>query len=204
MPGLSCEPVSRWTSNTTPDQKAACIRALCDDETSAPVVSAMAARGELAGLPAFEISASSCRRLRTAENERRREASKLSPENREKFLEALDSRILSMLERVVAEIETGQKPSLNLAALRAAQRCLNEHRTGIRHGRIKEAVRAGKLAEPGQGRQQNPETTGSTLAQRLRERAQEGGELHARDSAASSARILNLPTARDLDRSPAA
>jgi hypothetical protein len=196
--------VSRWTSNTTPDQKAAAIEALCDREISAPVVSAMASRGELAGLPPFAMSASACRRLRTAENERRREASKLSPENREKYLESLDSRILSMLERVVAEIEAGQKPSLNLAALRAAQRCLNEHRTGIRHGRVKEAVRDGKLAAPGQERKPDTQDTGSTLAQRLRQRAQEGGEPETAPSAASSARILNLPTRPDQDSLPAA
>jgi hypothetical protein len=197
MPLPDSGTVSRWTSNTTPDQKAACIRALCDDEISAPRVSAMAARGELAGLPAFEISASSCRRLRTAENERRREASKLSPENREKYLEQLDSRILSMLERVVAEIETGQKPSLNLAALRAAQRCLNEHRTGIRAGRIRDVVTKAKR-EPGQERQtQSQGDTGSTLAQRLREKAEDSGDTEAHQPAASSARIALVPTPAD-------
>lgn len=165
--------VSRWTSNTTPEQKAAAIEALCDREISAPRVSAMAAKGQLAGLKPFDISPSSCRRLRTAENSKRDRARRMSPEHREQTIEELESRLIAVMADAVALIETGQKSTVPLGQVRTLLATLRELQTGHKARRAKPA--------PGQERQtQSQGDTGGTLVSRLRTAAagHAGGEAH--------------------------
>ena len=188
--------MSRWTSNTSPEQKAAAIEALCDREISAPRVSKMAAAGELGGLPPFDISPSSCRRLRTGENERRDRARRLSPENREKALDDFEARLLTLIADAVTKLEAGEKVGIPLGQIRTLQSTINEIRSGLRARR---AARQAK-SEPGREQERHHEEQRGSFVARLTGAAaadtQSKQDDETQQHAALPARVLNLPSRR--------
>lgn len=123
----------------------------------------MASRGELGGLPAFDISASSCRRLRTAENEKRARAKRMSPENRAQVIEDLESRLVAVIADAVALIEAGQKCTVPLGQVRTLLATLRDLQAKVAKPRPEN--------EPGQEQQRDDTPPGSGLVARLTSQA---------------------------------